>query len=115
MPQTITIIDVADILHQGVPCWFIHQQRDAGVFGHILPHSTLAVRAAEHAIDPADTSLLLDIVLHEPYMPSAGHVPDLTARLELAKTAVQIVSIESPADPLDIIRDHYNAQLAEAS
>jgi hypothetical protein len=35
---------------------------------HIFPLDALEWRAAEYGIEPTDTDLLLDIVLHEPYL-----------------------------------------------
>lgn len=35
---------------------------------HIMPPDTLALRAGEYGLDPADTALLLDVVLHEPFL-----------------------------------------------
>lgn len=39
---------------------------------HIMPPETLAIRAGEYGLDPADTALLLDIVLHEPFLEYAN-------------------------------------------
>lgn len=113
MPKTITITDVADIVHQNVPCWFIRQERDGGIFGHIMPHSTLALRAAEYGIDPADTALLLDVALHEHHMPPANDttLEGLLLRLEQAKTVVDITTAPGPTDPLDTIRQRHIALL----
>lgn len=36
---------------------------------HVFPQETLTWRAAEYGIDPADTDTLLDIILHEPFLP----------------------------------------------
>lgn len=52
------------------PCWYVDAQRpDGSVRRHVFPKSTLAWRAAEYGIDPADTGTLLDIVLHEHFAP----------------------------------------------
>lgn len=114
MSEVITITEVVTTLHQGIPCWRLRREQEAGVYLHLLPHDTMAWRAASAGIDPANTDLLLDIVLYEHHMPPADEVPDLMARLEYAKAAVQITSAGVP-DPLDVIRDHYNSQLAEAA
>jgi hypothetical protein len=34
----------------------------------IMPPTTLAIRAGEYGLDPADTQLLLDVVLHETFI-----------------------------------------------
>ena len=47
---------------------------------HIMPPDTLAIRAGEYGLDPADTALLLDVVLHEPFLEYApGDHPLWTA------------------------------------
>jgi hypothetical protein len=52
------------------PCWAVDMVKPDGT-GHrlVFPQDTLAWRAAEYGIDPADTDQLLDIVLHEPWAP----------------------------------------------
>lgn len=54
------------------PCWLVETRRsdDGNLHRHIFPKATLAYRAAEYGIDPADTDTLVDIVLHEPFAPS---------------------------------------------
>lgn len=53
------------------PCWLVEAFRSDGhTYRHIFPKATLAYRAAEYGIDPADTDQLIDIVLHEPFAPS---------------------------------------------
>lgn len=39
---------------------------------HVFPQEALAWRAAEYGIDPSDTDTLLDIILHEPFLPDLG-------------------------------------------
>lgn len=43
--------------------------RDGALVNHAFPQDTALWRAAEYGIDPADTATLLDIILHEPYIP----------------------------------------------
>lgn len=43
---------------------------------HAFPADTLEWRAAEYGIDPADLDTLLDIVIHEPFLPEPDQ-PDL--------------------------------------
>lgn len=37
-------------------------------FAHVFPRDTLAIRAGEYGLDPTDTALILDVVLHEPFI-----------------------------------------------
>ncbi|MGW6499314.1 hypothetical protein [Nonomuraea angiospora] len=57
--------------HDGAePMWGISRVRpDGGAHIHIIPHSTWEWRCAEYGIDPDDMDTLLDIVLHEPWIP----------------------------------------------
>lgn len=53
-----------------MPCWYVDTERpDGSQRRHVFPKTTLAWRAAEYGIDPADTDTLLDIVLHEGFAP----------------------------------------------
>jgi hypothetical protein len=53
-----------------MPCWAVDMIKPDGTgHRHVFPQFTLAQRAAEYGIDPADVDQLLDIVLHEPYAP----------------------------------------------
>jgi hypothetical protein len=51
---------------------------------HLFPKATLDYRAAEYGIDPADVGTLLDVVLHEPFIPDptdpANHAGDAAAK-----------------------------------
>ncbi|TMR97523.1 hypothetical protein [Nonomuraea basaltis] len=66
--------------HDGAePMWGISRVRPDGVAHvHIIPHSTFEWRCAEYGIDPDDMDTLLDVVLHEPWIPSSD---DALARL----------------------------------
>ncbi|WP_433235560.1 hypothetical protein ACQPYK_25555 [Streptosporangium sp. CA-135522] len=44
---------------------------------HIIPHSTWEWRCAEYGVDPNDMDTLLDIVLHEPWIPDPNDVLSL--------------------------------------
>jgi hypothetical protein len=67
--------------HDGAePMWGISRVRPDGVAHmHIIPHSTWEWRCAEYGIDPDDLDTLLDVVLHEPWIPSPD---DAMARLQ---------------------------------
>lgn len=64
-----------------VDTWHVGLTRPDGARGvHIFPASIFAQYAAELDIDPADADTLLDVVLHEPYIPqeSPGRPPAQT-------------------------------------
>ncbi|MEU1880828.1 hypothetical protein ABZ470_26275 [Streptosporangium sp. NPDC020072] len=67
--------------HDGAePIWGISRVGPDGTARmHIIPHSTWEWRCAEYGIDPDDTTTLLDIVLHEPWIPSPN---DAMARFQ---------------------------------
>ncbi|MFB7244652.1 hypothetical protein ACFCYX_19590 [Streptomyces populi] len=94
---------------------------------HIFPLDALEWRAAEYGIDHTDVDLLLDCVLHEPYLtedtvvhtaasPAAARVIHLE-RIAAAKAAGHglrsAVVAGRKEDPLQPIRDAY-AQFADA-
>lgn len=58
------------------PLWCIYQfQPAAGVeIHHALPHSMLEWRCALYGLDLDDVATLLDVVLHEPYIPDGDDV-----------------------------------------
>ncbi|MFC7641427.1 hypothetical protein ACFQX6_10900 [Streptosporangium lutulentum] len=66
--------------HDGAePIWGVSRVRpDGGVYMHIFPHSTMEWRAAEYAIDPEDLDTLLDVILHEPWIPDPQDSLSLT-------------------------------------
>jgi hypothetical protein len=69
MPTEYTITNVVE--DTGRDLWHITYQSTGGELRHhVFPKSTLDWRAAEYGIDPSDTATLLDIVLHEPFVPN---------------------------------------------
>ncbi|MET7334383.1 hypothetical protein [Nonomuraea sp. NPDC005650] len=74
--------------HDGAePMWGIVCVRpDAVAHMLIIPHSTWEWRAAEYAVDPDDLDTLLDVVLHEPWIPAPD---DPLARTD--PTVVQVL------------------------
>lgn len=65
----------ADLIDQGGQrCWLLGLEVDRGdgpqMLAYLLPEDTLEWRAAELGIDPDDRTALLDIVLHEPFLPA---------------------------------------------
>lgn len=67
------------------------QQVWAEQAGHCFPKDTLEWRAAEYGLNPADTTTLLDIVLAEPFLTPADHLPGESLHdaptIEAARTA----------------------------
>ncbi|GAA1769857.1 hypothetical protein [Nonomuraea bangladeshensis] len=62
--------------HDGAePIWGISRVRpDGQAHMHLIPHSTWEWRCAEYGIDPDDLDTLLDVVLHEPWIPDPADV-----------------------------------------
>lgn len=61
---------------------------------HVFPQETLAWRAAEYGIDPADTDTLLDIILHEPFLPDLA-VPAAAATDPAARAGLNASTLAS--------------------
>lgn len=91
---------------------------------HAFPTETLAWRAAEYGIDPADVDTLLEVVLHEPYMmghdhTSADHLYSTdqdTARRALMARVREVKKSRNIHDPdghLDQIRQAHRVNPAE--
>lgn len=52
------------------PAWGVAQVDASGErVLNVFPHSQMEWRAAEYGIDPDDVETLLDVILHEPYIP----------------------------------------------
>ncbi len=92
MPEIRTVTDVVTerLGSEGVPVWRVRTADAAGaIHEHIFPHVTLTWRAAEYGIDPTDTATLLDIVLHEPFLPDLDD-PDEAAKDPAAKAGLTV-------------------------
>lgn len=63
------------ILGNGVDCWVVGfiNERDEKI-PHLFPKFTLEQRIAEYDLDPDDISGVLEMVLHEPYIPDPSDV-----------------------------------------
>ncbi|MFJ4189425.1 hypothetical protein [Kitasatospora sp. NPDC089509] len=73
MPEQYRVLDAARINVGPTPCWAVRQQRPDGDH-HItvFPVSSLEWRAAEYNIDhttPEGIDTILDMLLHEPWIP----------------------------------------------
>lgn len=90
MPTEYTITSVTEDAEKAL--WHVlYEDASGDVRGHVFPMNTLAWRAAEYGIDPADIDQLLDIVLHEPFAP---HPDDPLTRDD---DPVRAAGITSPA------------------
>lgn len=71
MTATYTITSIEERFSDQGDAWLIYM--DTGnptvIASYLLPKTALQNRAAEYGIDPADIETLLDMVLHEPYIP----------------------------------------------
>lgn len=58
------------VLGNGVECWVVgFVNENGGRVPHLFPKFTLEQRVAEYDLDPTDITGVLDMVLHEPYIP----------------------------------------------
>ncbi|MGR6915433.1 hypothetical protein ACU635_14405 [[Actinomadura] parvosata] len=75
-PLTDTRADVPPHVDGAEPIWCVYQYHPAAAMEihHALPHSLLEWRAAMYALDPDDVPTLLDVALHEPYIPARTDV-----------------------------------------
>lgn len=79
--------------------WHVGLTRPDGVQGvHIIPAEAFADRAAVYDLDPADVDTLLDILLHEPYMP-----PQETPGRPPAET-VLVATADGLEEPAQLLR-----------
>ncbi|OKI16634.1 hypothetical protein [Streptomyces sp. CB03911] len=68
--MNFTIETVEEGANERGEYWVVVMSDDAGSkVNHAFPKDALLWRAAEYGIDPTDTGTLLDIILHEPYIP----------------------------------------------
>lgn len=124
MPPLKTIKGVKKVLVGSTECFFVtYSNVDGPDSGHVFPGDTLAWRSTELGIDPADSDQLIDIILHEPFIPpeaadrivikpgasrKAARQAHL-ARIAAAKAAVTIEGQSARAATgghLRIIHDH---------
>lgn len=94
-PQIHTIDWVSERLARGVPRWVVHKvDQDGNGQGHIFPTETLEWRAAEFGLTDIDE--ILDIVLHEPFLPDEPDRDDAALRAGL------ITSVRPDAEPITL-------------
>lgn len=71
MPEKWTVGDIMPRTIGATECWEARIVRPDGTVGvHIMPVVALEWRAAEYGIDPTDVDTLLEVLLHEPHMPT---------------------------------------------
>lgn len=68
---TITAADVVDT-GRWLDCYAIKENGTGECDHHSFPLDILEWRAAEYGIDPRDFDTLIDVVLHEPFIPDPG-------------------------------------------
>lgn len=78
----------------GTECWYLTYRRpDGALHGYVFPKFTLDQRVAEYDLDPADVDQLLDVVLHEPFIPDptrdTNHATDPAAKKGMTATAAR--------------------------
>lgn len=78
--------------NQDTPCWKLRRTRrsDGRVISHVFPKMTLSARSVEYGVPENDTDVLLDIILHEVYVPDP-YYPDQVAGADPAVKARLIV------------------------
>lgn len=103
------------------PCWMIRMLKpDGTVHAHVMPKSTLAWRAAEYGISPADTDTLLDMALHEIWAPhpddpvTAGEDPAVAAGLTVPAPASRGAGAKGHAVPVTLYTARTAAEAREA-
>lgn len=86
-PLQATDVPVPPHADGAEPLWCVYQvQPAAGMeIHHALPHTLLEWRCALYGLDPDDVETLLDVALHEPYIPEGN---DVLARQDLTAGAV---------------------------
>lgn len=96
--------------HQFYPhVWEMHELREDGTKGLVvLPKTTLDWRAAEYGIDPTDVDTLLDIILHERYVPTQQD--ELRDPALKAKALPWLLEAENTAEA----RKHHMARIRRA-
>lgn len=108
---TYTVTQVLNTIegNAGLHCWRVSyaSDDDSPPVVHLFPESTLAWRAAEYGLDPTDTAALLDIVLHEPFIPVPDPEPVRLVGQEPAKKAAPVHLYNAPT-----IADARTAHLA---
>jgi hypothetical protein len=85
-PRILTVDFVTERLTRGAPRWLVHHiDQDGAGHSYVFPKSTLEWRAAEYGLSDVDE--ILDMVLHEPYLPDAPDRDDAALRVGLVTSA----------------------------
>jgi hypothetical protein len=106
-PRIHTVDAVTERLTNGAPRWAVHHvDQDGNGGGYVFPKDSLEWRAAEYGLTDADE--ILDIVLHEPYLPDAPDRDDAAARAGL------VTSTGPEAEPITLLNATSTADAATA-
>lgn len=90
-----TVDSVGERLTRGAPRWTVHMtDQDGNGSGYVFPKIMLEWRAAEYGLTDIDE--ILDIVLHEPWMPEQPDRDDAALRAGL------VTSIRADAEPVTL-------------
>ncbi|MFF0055688.1 hypothetical protein ACFYRI_14985 [Streptomyces microflavus] len=109
-----TITEISEGLVGETPTWQV-QMTDVAGRGHVhvFPQETLAWRAAEYGIDPTDTDTLLDIILHEPFLPDLS-TPEAAAADPAARTGLNVTTLNTKGAKVEPVQLH-NAPTTKAA
>jgi hypothetical protein len=101
-------VDFAELrASRGVLYWLVHKVApNGGGHGHAFPPETLAWRAAEYGLDDVDE--ILDIILHEPYLPDEPDRDDAALRAGL------VTSTRPDAEPITLFNAASTAEALAA-
>lgn len=89
---------------RGLDAWLIKEAPDGGREHHSFPLEALEWRAAEYGIDPTDTEALLDLIVHEPYVPDPADPANVLADAAVARGFVSpAVEPRRGVAPLELV------------
>ena len=107
-PRILTVDWVGDRLTRGAPHWVVHHIDQAGAGGgYVFPKDMLEWRAAEFGLTDVDE--ILDMVLHEPWLPETQGPDDPAARAGLVTSTrpdAQPITLFNAASTADALAAH---------
>jgi hypothetical protein len=114
MADTYRVSDVVDSPVGDTDCWRVLLEKPGGTAHQLtFPKATLTWRVAEYGIDPTDVDTLLDVVLHEPFMPDpAVDDPPAAAAIRTRIGGVTVPTTLATARTRDDARTAHLARIA---
>lgn len=107
-PRIHTVDSVGERLTRGAPRWTVHMvDQDGNGLGYVVPKDMLEWRAAEYGLTDVDE--ILDIVLHEPWIPDQPDRDDAALRAGLVTSArpdAEPVTLFNAASTADALAAH---------